>query len=139
MQISPFSLRTLVAIVAITLAGGALAQDGQTVFKDPVTGKMRNPTAAEAKELSDLRAADRAAAKAQRKAAGAPMANVARLQNNGIVAAFVDEESISYSVMTKDSSGELVLQCVTGASSAANALSHPSSVTDAKEHKHEVQ
>lgn len=137
------SMRSIVALAAFALSGTAFAagqdaQQGQTVFKDPVTGKFRNPTAAEAKHLNDLRAAQRAADAAARKASGAPQAGVARLQNNGVVAAYLDEESISYSVMKRNAAGELVLECVQGATALKNILSTPAS-TDAKEHHHEVQ
>jgi hypothetical protein len=137
---SVFSLRHVAAIAALALSGSAFAagQDGQTVFKDPQTGKLRNPTATEAKQLNDLRKAQRDAAVAERKASGAPQANVASLQSNGVVQAFVDEESISYSVMTKDADGKLVLQCVTGATAAKETLSNPVT-THSKEHQHEVQ
>src|SRR5690242_4243893 len=95
MHIPGFTLRSAVAIAALALTGSAFAagQDGQasqTVSKDPVTGKVRNATAAEAKQLNDLRAADIAAQKAARKAAGLPAAGVVRLQQNGIAAAYVD-------------------------------------------------
>ncbi|MDB5907766.1 MAG: hypothetical protein JWP34_1880 [Massilia sp.] len=135
-----FSMRHVVAIAALALSGSAFAagQDGQTVFKDPQTGKLRNPTAEEAKQLNDLRAAQRAAGANERKASGAPQANVARLQANGVVQAFVDEESISYSVMTRNAAGELVLQCVTGATAAKEVMSTPAT-TESKEHQHEVQ
>lgn len=134
----------VVAIAALALSGSAFAagQDGQTVFKDPVTGKFRNPTADEAKQLNDLRAADKAAAKAERKqsnvaAKGAPAGTAVR-QANGIIQGTLDEESMTYSVMTRNAEGELVLQCVTGAESAKTAMSTPAT-TVSKEHKHEVQ
>jgi hypothetical protein len=140
MHNSVFSMSRVVAIATLALSGSAFAagQDGQTVFKDPQTGKLRNPTATEAKQLNDLRAAQRAAAAAERKATFAPQANVASLQRNGVVQAFLDEESISYSVMTRDASGQLVLQCVTGATAAKETMSIPAT-TESKEHQHEVQ
>lgn len=137
------AMRSFVAIAALALSGtvfaaGQDAQEGQTVFKDPVTGKFRDPTAAEAKQLNDLRAAQRAADKAARKASGAPPAGVARLQNNGVVSAYMDEESISYSVMKRNAAGELVFECVQGATAVDKILSTPST-TESKEHHHEVQ
>jgi hypothetical protein len=78
------------------------------------------------------------AAAAERKAAGAPQANVANLQKNGVVQAFLDEDSISYSVMTRDADGKLVLQCVTGATAAKETMSIPATI-ESKEHQHEVQ
>lgn len=143
MHTSVFSLRTLVAVAALALsatasAAGQDAQAGQTAFKDPATGKMRNPTAAEAKQLNDLRAAHRASELAARKATGAPQANVIRLQKNGILAAHVDEESISYSVVRRSAAGGLETDCVTGASAAVSTMSSPVT-TQSKEQHNDVQ
>jgi hypothetical protein len=137
-----FSISRSAAIAAVALAacGSAFAagQEGQTVFKDPLTGQLRNPTASEAKQLNELRAAQRAAAVAERKASGAPQANVVNVLRNGIVQAYLDEESVSYSVVTRDADGQLALQCVTGATAAKETLSNsPSTVS--KEPQHEVQ
>ena len=139
MRIPGFTLRS-VLIAALALAGSAQAagQEGQTVHKDPVTGKTRNATAAEAKQLNDLRAADRAAQKAARKAAGLPDAGVVRLQQNGIAAAYVDEDSVSYSVVRRAADGTLEADCIQGKSAAEAALSHPVS-THSKEHQNELQ
>lgn len=140
MQNTVFSMCRVVAIAALALSGSAFAagQDAQTVVKDPLTGKLRNPNAAEAKQLNDLRAAQRAAAVNERKASGAPQANVVNLQKNGAVQVFLDEDSISYSVMTRDANGQLVLQCVTGETAAKETMSTPAT-TPSKEHEHEVQ
>jgi hypothetical protein len=142
MHISVFSTSRIAAITVVALAfsGSAFAagQDGQTVFKDPLTGQIRNPHAAEAKQLNDLRAAQRAAAVAERKASGAPQANVVNVLGNGIVQAFLDEESVSYSVVTRDAKGQLALECVTGATAAEETSSKPAT-TEAKEQQHEVQ
>jgi hypothetical protein len=138
MQIAVFPIRRAVALAALALSGAAFAQDGQTVFKDPQSGELRNPTAAEAKQLNDLRAAQRAAANNERRVSGAPPANVATTQSNGVKRAFLDEDSISYSVMTRNAAGELVLHCVTGANAAKEAMVTSTS-TESKGHQHEVQ
>jgi hypothetical protein len=140
MHISALTLRSVIAIAALALTGSAFAagQEGQTVAKDKLTGKLRNPTAAEAKQLNELRAADRAAQKAARQAAGLPAAGVARLQSNGVVAAYVDEESVSYSVMRRTADGKLEADCVQGETAAKAALTTPVT-TYSEEHQHEVQ
>lgn len=142
MHILRFTLRSA-AIAALALTGSAFAagQDGQAsqvVGKDPVTGKIRNATAAEAKQLNELRAADMAAQKAARKAAGAPETGVARVQRNGIVAAHVDEESVSYSVVRRAADGKLEADCIQGKTAAEAALNNPVT-THAEEHQHDVQ
>jgi hypothetical protein len=135
-----FTLRCVAATAALVLAGSAFAagQTDQVVAKDPKTGKIRNATAAEAKQLNELRAADRAAQKAARQAAGAPAAGVVRLQQNGIAAAWVDEESVSYSVVHRTADGTLEADCIHGKTAAETALTNP--VTKhSEEHQHEVQ
>jgi hypothetical protein len=142
MHILRFTLRSAV-IAALALTGSAYAagQDGQasqTVSKDPVTGKLRNANADEAKKLNELRAAELAARKAERKAAGLPDTGVVRLQSNGIAAAYVDEESVSYSVVRRNAAGKLEADCVQGKSAAEAALSNPVT-THSEEHQHDVQ
>jgi hypothetical protein len=143
MHTPALTLRSAVAIAALALTGSAFAagQDGQasqTVHKDPRTGQIRNATAAEAKQLNDLRAADRAAQKAARLAAGAPAAGVVRLQQNGIAAAYVDEESVSYSVVRRNADGKLEQDCIDGKTAAESALTNPV-IKHSEEHQHEVQ
>jgi hypothetical protein len=147
MHSTVFSMRHVVVIAALALSGSAFAagQDGQTVFKDSQTGELRNPTAIEAKQLNDLRAAQRAAAVAARKISGAPPANVATIQANGIQQAFLDEDSVSYSVMTRNANGELMQHCVTGADAAIQTMFTATTATSkgsnaaSKEHQHETQ
>jgi glucose/arabinose dehydrogenase len=131
---------SLAAVAALALSGSAFAagQEGQTVFKDPASGRFRNPTAAEQQELNDAMAAQRAAKASAPKAASATPTGIAMVQQKGGIRAIPDEESISYSVMTRNAQGELVLQCVTGASAAEATMSTPAT-TESKEHQHEVQ
>lgn len=140
MQKRVFTLRSAAAIVAMAFAGSAYAagQEGQTVAKDPRTGKLRNATAAEVKQLNELRKAEREAQKAARAASGAPEAGVARLQQNGVVAAHVDEESMMHTVVRRTADGKLEAECTHGKHAAESALSTPVS-THAKEHQNEVQ
>jgi hypothetical protein len=131
---------SLAAVAALALSGSAFAagQEGQTVFKDPASGRFRNPTAAEQQELNDAMAAQRAAKASAPKAASATPTGIAMVQQKGGIRAIPDEESISYSVMTRNAQGELVLQCVTGASAAEATMSTPAT-TESKEHQHDVQ
>jgi hypothetical protein len=143
MHTPALTLRSVIAIAALALTGSAFAagqeaQPGQTVSKDQRTGKLRNPTATEAKQLNDLRAADIAAQKAARQAAGAPATGVVRLQQNGIAAAFVDEESVMYSVVRRAADGKLEDACIQGKNAAETALSTPVS-THVEERQHEIQ
>jgi hypothetical protein len=142
MHILRFTLRSaVIAALALSASAYAAGQDGQasqTVSKDPVTGKLRNANAAEAKQLQELRAAEIAARKAERKAAGLPDAGVVRLQSNGITAAHLDEESVSYSVVRRNADGKLEADCVQGKNAAESALNNPVT-THSEEHQHDVQ
>ncbi len=134
------SMRSVAAIAALTLCGAASAavQQGQVAFKDPKTGKVRNANAAEAKQLNDLRAAHRERQVAERKAAGAPVTGVVQLQSNGVEQMYVDDESVSYSVMKRDANGNMVQECVTGATALKQTMSTPATLPS-KEHSHEVE
>ena len=133
-------LSAMAAISALTLSAGAFAQSGVSVVKDATTGQLRAPTAAEAKVLADQRAQQKALAKSARGArgvAGAVEPGVITHHKNGAVEMTVDPEMVSYSVMTKDADGNLVMQCVTGATAAEQAKLNPVSVS--KEHKHDAE
>lgn len=140
MQKRVFTLRSVLAVTALAFAGSAFAagQEGQTVAKDKRTGKLRNATAAEVQQLNELRKAEREALKAARAASGAPATGVARLQQNGVVAAHVDEESMMHTVVRRTADGKLEAECAHGSHAAHTALSTPVS-TPAKEHQNEVQ
>lgn len=140
MQNRVFMLRSAVAFVALAVAGPAFAagQEGQTVAKDARTGKIRNATATEAKKLNELRAAERAAQKAVRAASGAPEVGVARLQENGIVAAHVGEESNMHTVVRRSVDGKLEAECIHGKHAAESTLGKTVS-TLAKEQQNEVE
>lgn len=132
-------LSAMAAVSALTLSAGAYAQAGVSVVKDPATGQLRAPTAEEAATLAAIRAQQKSALKsakgASRSAAATPAPGTVIYHNNG-VEMIVDPEQTSYSVMTKDADGNLVLQCVTGASAAEKAMLNP---VVSKEHKHETE
>ena len=144
-------LSTAAAIAVVALSGSAFAagQQGITVVKDAATGQLRAPTAEEAQQLQAIGVQQRAAAAAAAanrsglaRGAAPAAAKVAPgttiRHPNGAVELTVDPESLSYSVMTKDADGKLVLQCVTGATAADNAISTPAT-TQSKEHQHDVK
>jgi hypothetical protein len=94
---------------ATDVAGSA----GMRAQKDQDTGELRAPTASEAAELD-------AHSKAKMTS---PVAQVTlRTLPNGIHAATLTEEFMSYEVVQKDANGKLVQQCTTGESSATHAL-----------------
>jgi hypothetical protein len=142
-------ISTAAAIAALALSGSAFAADqqGMSVVKDAATGQLRAPTADEAAQLQAIRAQQRAAASAaaanrsglaRGASAAATVAPGTTIQHaNGAVEMTVDSEQLSYSVVTKDADGKLVLQCVTGTTAADKAMSTPA--TQSKEHQHDVK
>ncbi|WP_296943086.1 post-PEP-CTERM-1 domain-containing protein [uncultured Massilia sp.] len=101
-------------------------QEGMVVVRDPQTGKLRAPTAEEARALRAKTPRDAAigAARAPQVVAGRAGARGVRL----------GEKSMVYDVVTRDADGKLSSQCVHGAQAAQDALHRPS--PDAKEHDH---
>jgi hypothetical protein len=89
-----------------TAAGTA----GMRAQKDQDTGALRAPTAEEVAAL-DATAKPRVSAQV-----------TIRTLPNGMTAAILNEDFMSYEVVHKDANGKLVEQCVTGASAANHAL-----------------
>lgn len=130
-------LSAIVAVSALTLSTGAFAQAGISVVKDATTGQLRAPTAEEAKTLEALRAQQKSVKRVGKAAAGTPVPGTVITHKDGAVEMVMDPENASFSVMTKDAAGNLVLQCVTGKEAADKAMSNPASAT--KEHQHEAE
>ncbi len=109
--------------------GHASAQEGMVVVRDPRTGKLRPPTAAEARALQARTPRDAAlgAARAPNVVAGRAGARGVRL----------GEKSMVYEVVTRDAGGTLSSQCVHGGQAAQDALHTPSQ--HAKEHDHDTR
>lgn len=131
-------LSAIAAVSALTLSTGAFAQAGISVVKDATTGQLRAPTAAEAQTLEALRSQQKSVKKVAKSAGvAAPVPGTTITHKDGSVELTLDPEQSSFSVMTKDADGNLVLQCVTGKEAAEKAMSNPASAT--KEHKHETE
>lgn len=145
-------LSTVAAIAALSLSGPAFAagQQGINAVKDAATGEMRAPTAEEAQRLRNMRieqkaAATAAAAARSRLARGLAVPAATPLppgtvihHANGMDEIIMDPESISFAVATRDADGKTVMQCVTGATAAANAVANPVT-THSEEHQHAVK
>lgn len=84
---------------------------GLVVFKDPVTGKLRQPTAEEIGALVGLA-----------KPSAAPAAQTGRRLANGGLAFYADPSLDSYTVATKAADGRLVTSCVEGKEQADKAI-----------------
>ena len=104
-------------VATAALPGATAAAEGAVAVRDPETGALRAPTAA---ELATLRG--RAPAEAGR-AASAP---VARKRPGGGIVADVPESLMQHTVVQRHEDGTLSRQCVQGADAAEHAVSRPS-------------
>lgn len=131
------------AAALLALSASAVAQ---VVVRDAATGEMRPATSDEFAGLKAQEAAQKAsaaqqkaAAPVQRKSLQAAAAPLVNLPGN-TVQGVVDEESIMYSVMTRDAAGTLVLQCVRGKSAVDAAVNQNAPVsTHTEEHPHDTE
>lgn len=85
---------------------------GVRVFKDPVTGEIRQPTAAERRQMQDQNQNSVATG------GGAPTRIVRKA--DGSVTAILGTEHMVYSVVKKNPDGTLDQQCVTGEKNAVS-------------------
>lgn len=103
------------------------AGDRLVVVRDPETGKLRAPTAA------DLEALGARASRQAEVRIGAAAAPLQKAHASGARGARLTDEFMSYSVVTRAADGRLVKQCVDGAQNVPAALNAASSGTAAKE------
>ena len=96
-------LRLALCVAAVALAGAAQADEGVRVVRDPETGKLRAPTADEARDLD---------AREPRGAALRRAAPRARVLNNGTIALEVGEDHMMSSVARVNADGSLDRYCV---------------------------
>jgi hypothetical protein len=87
-------------------------QSGMTVVRDPATGQLRAPTAAE------LRALQQASGQARRT--GPDQARPPTVRPDGVKAATLGERGMVYSVITRAPDGSLHQHCVEGEGAAAH-------------------
>jgi hypothetical protein len=112
-----------VAIVALLCGSSAMAQEaGMKVVKDPQTGELRAPTADEFKKMQ---AQENAARSGKKKNLGilthTEEPKLVRHRRGGLKMELT-EDSMVYSVLTRNADGSLAMQCVTGADAAQKAL-----------------
>lgn len=127
--------RVLTGTVLVTLCAAttvvpapahAAGQQGMVVVRDPQTGELRAPTAAEAKALY-------ATSTLQRKVPAQPVETVGP---GGSRKVQLGRSSLVYNVVTRSADGTLAEQCVHGEDAAHTALQHPH---PAKEPRHESE
>ncbi len=131
---------TLAGILAFG-ALPALAQEpsSMVVVRDPQTGELRAPTAA---ELQALRAAQRPSPAQQ------PTQSKSVVRPDGTRSLNLGERGMTYTTLTRNADGKLVEQCLHGEPPLAGAGATPQSAatpspaaapTSGKEHRHDHQ
>ncbi len=107
-------LALLASLVATTASATPPGQSGMAVVRDPQTGQLRAPTAAELRELQP----GSAKARLVRPQQGA---NAPTVRPDGVRAATLGERGMVYSVITRGADGKLSEHCVEGEAAAAHA------------------
>lgn len=134
------ALRLASAAALFAVAGLAQAA-GQTVAKDPETGALRAPTAAEAQALQGKAASGRlsnAAASQPRGLLTGKINPAPVYHRDGTVEQELDESSQSFSVAVRKADGTIETACVTGAEAAQAIVKGKKSISKtAKVHAHE--
>jgi len=137
-------LATALAVVALVMSSPASAGDaspGMRVFKDPISGELRAPTAEEAAALEGA-----GSAKGLRRTPRGLLTGKVNPPSvtypDGTIGQELDESSLAYTVMTRNADGTTSMVCVTGAEAADAALKGRKSAKTAKqskEHTHDVK
>lgn len=121
------ALTALCAATAIALPQAhAAGQEGMVVVRDPQTGELRAPNAAESAALHSKSTLQRQA----------PSARVQSIGPGGGRKVQLGRSALVYNVVTRDADGKLTEQCVNGEPAAQAALAHP---TPAKEPRHDAE
>jgi hypothetical protein len=110
------TLAALCVLAAFSMHAKAAGQEGMVVVRDPLTGKMRAPTADELKELR---------AKAPATAAmAAPRTPATVSRRDGSHGVRLGEKSMVYEVVTRGPDGKLTSECVRGEAGTGPAMDH---------------
>lgn len=131
-----FTGRLLASVLVLACAGAvaadqsgnevAAASAGMRVFKDPVTGQFREPTADEVKTLERAAAASKktlsknASALTGKALPGKPQRTML-MNRSGAVGMEVPESEYNYLVVTRGSDGKLHQACAQGEDAATHA------------------
>jgi hypothetical protein len=122
-------LAALFAAILLHSPARAAGQDAMVVVRDPQTGQMRAPTAAELKALAP---APIAALRAQ-----APLSSMVVTNPNGSRTLRLGDRGQVYSVVQRAPDGKLAEQCVQGEQAANQALAQPAPARTHQENGHE--
>jgi hypothetical protein len=113
-------IKVLISCCALAVPYAAFAadpvQESMTVVRDPQTGKLRAPTAAEVRDLRTR------SARPNGQPVQPPVPPKSSVRADGTRAIDLGDRALVYSVITRAADGKLVGHCVAGADAAARAL-----------------
>lgn len=143
-DVSRFAVAAAIVVAAFVSSPASQAAEsaaGLRIAKDPVTGQLRAPTAAESAALD---AASSAKARQPRGLITGKINPAPVLHPNGTVEQELDESTLSFSMATRNPDGSVGLQCVTGPEAATAVLNgtkvqgkNAKVAKSAKEHSHD--
>jgi len=134
-------LAAVMSALVLSLSPAAQAADGvgMRIVRDPVTGQLRAPTADEAKAMDEAEAKARADRAAANPAGTADTRAPVEMRTSNGVRYRVNDNFLSYSVITRKADGSLAMQCVTGKDAAEKLVRDPKaaiSTVTSEEHDH---
>ena len=139
-----FGVAAALAAAAVFTSPAAYAVDetpGMRVFKDPETGLLRAPTAAEAAALDAASNSMRAVRQAPRGLLTGKVSPGSVTYADGTVSQELDEASLSYTVLKRNPDGTTETVCVTGTDAANAVMKNRKSAgkvaKGSKEHNHD--
>ncbi|PZP31648.1 MAG: hypothetical protein DI603_12440 [Roseateles depolymerans] len=109
MLITSTTARLLALALALTAATAAQAGSALRVVRDPVTGELRGPTAAEAAAFAKAEAQLRASSRAKAPAKSGP---TEIRYADGTVETKLTEDDMMFSVVSEDAEGKLNFDCL---------------------------
>jgi hypothetical protein len=116
---------------AVAMQAPAHAQEGMVVVRDPQTGQLRAPTAAEHKALTS----SGPAASLRAQALVAPLAQQVVRLPDGSRKLNLGQRGLVFDVITRAPDGHLTEQCVQGDEAASRALRQPASQQQEPRHE----
>ena len=140
-KLQTISLAALLSVLVLAAAPAAQAADaGMRIVRDPITGKLRGPTAEEFKAMEEQEAKAKADQAASAPAAAGPAAAPQEFQElsapSGAVGFRVGDAFLNHSVMTRNADGTMTLHCVTGTDAAEKLTKNPQSSTAGTDREH---
>ncbi|HEY1089569.1 MAG TPA: hypothetical protein VGE47_00615 [Burkholderiaceae bacterium] len=120
------AIQATVSALALTFTLAATAADALRVVRDPVTGELRAPNAAEAAAMEKAEAQLRLGSKAT------PKAPVEIQYPDGSVERKLGEDTMLFSVVSSDAKGNLNFACLPAEQARTFVAARPAAASSAK-------